>query len=790
MITADIKIAFRNIIRNKVTSIICIIGLGIGMGSLILLQALIIHETTFDKFIPDYRNLYRVNFGQSCFTQYPLGEEMKKDFPEVKDFFRFNSTNGIILRNSRNELVYENNFGLADPSIFKIMGINLIAGLPASSPSEVAISENMAKKYFGTELPLGKVLLMKWINDYFDLIVTGVYKDFPSNSTLHPDFVSDLKLSEKMMASFQSGVFGIKDFKMALNWESNNYYTYVVLDKNTNKQLLLSKTQKYKDSLKDPKAKANIYSLQPVSETHLSSGTLERSDAYARTGNPSELKYYWSISLVILLISITNYVFLTRASTSGRLHEIGTKKVLGASQVKIRSQIIIESTLVTLLSLIPASFLIDPGISFINDTLNRTLNIDVFSKPLMWLVLTIIVISIGTLSGMFIGYNISRKPVLLLLTGKHSQKSHSGKWNYSFLFFHFSLYIILVICVLTVNKQIKYSTKNIKGLSTENIIISGLFSDALKSGFEAISNEIEKVPGVIKVAGAVTLPPSRTGISPFKLTPIESGEPNTFDCLIFGEGMASLLGMEFIDGCDFRSEESATDVIFNESAAKKFNIKVGDKYRENYKVAGIVKDFNAFSFHEAIGPMAIIQFNQRKMNRIAIKTDGKNDQAVLKKLRELYTQIDPNDIFRTRYFADSMSGIYKDEKNQVKIIGAFSILASALAIMGLFGIALISITRKRKEIGLRKVNGASISEILILINSDFVRWVFFSMIFAIPVSYYITTTWLKRFAYKTELSWWIFGIASLSAIFIAILTVSWQSWRAATRNPVEALRYE
>jgi putative ABC transport system permease protein len=188
--------------------------------------------------------------------------------------------------------------------------------------------------------------------------------------------------------------------------------------------------------------------------------------------------------------------------------------------------------------------------------------------------------------------------------------------------------------------------------------------------------------------------------------------------------------------------------------------------------------------------MVIIQFNQRKMNRIAIKTDGKNDQTVLKKLRELYTQIDPNEIFQTRYFDDNMSGIYTEDKNQGKIIGAFSILALALSIMGLFGIALISITRKRKEIGLRKVNGASISEILVLINSGFVRWVFFSMIIAIPVSYYITTSWLKRFAYKTELSWWIFVIAGLSAILIAVLTVSWQSWRAATRNPVESLRYE
>jgi putative ABC transport system permease protein len=188
--------------------------------------------------------------------------------------------------------------------------------------------------------------------------------------------------------------------------------------------------------------------------------------------------------------------------------------------------------------------------------------------------------------------------------------------------------------------------------------------------------------------------------------------------------------------------------------------------------------------------MVIIQQNPEKMGILAIKTNGLNDQIILKKLREIYNLIDPNELFTPRYMDELTGDLYADDRNQGKITAAFSVLAAILAIMGLYGIAMISITRKRKEIVLRKVNGAEVREILILLNSDFVKWILFSMIIAVPVSFYISTTWLKKFVYKTELSWWIFAVAGISAILIAVLTVSWQSWGAATRNPVEVLRHE
>ena len=790
MITSDIKLALRNIKRNKVTSIISILGLGIGLGCLILLQALIIHETTFDKFIPGYKNVYKVNFDQNCLLPYPLGEEMKKDFPEVKNFFRIADFPYFVVKNSKNEMVQEYNLAFADTSIYKILGIKFMTGVPATTPTEVAISQRMATKYFGKTVPLGSILQIMWINDLINLTVTGVYKDFPANSTLYPDFITNMDLFADLYTKLVRNAWGEYggNFQLTLNWDASSFYTYVVLNKNTDIQALTSKMQKYTEHIKEEKYRSLKYSLQPVEDIYLKSSDNKDYFTFFRAGNSNQLKYYWAISFLILLISATNYVFLTRATASGRLKELGTKKALGASRYNLSRQIIIESTFITILSLIPASFLMDPGMKFINSTLNRTLNNEVFLNPLTWLALVSIVIFIGAFSGLLISYNISRTPALTLLTGKNSERSGSGKWNYSFLVIHFALYLILAVCVITVNKQVRYSQNSIKGMDLKNIIINGVSTKTMKAGFELLRSEIEKVPGVIKAAGASNIPPSTNNV-PLTIA-LNTGEKNTFDGLMLGEGMTDVLGMEFVEGTGFGTLKSVTDLIFNESAAKKFNIKVGEKYMGVYNVVGIVRDFNAHSTLRTIEPMVIIQQNPLKYGLIAVKTDGKNDKAVMKRLKELYTQIDPNEVFLPEYLSESVSNLYTTDRNQARLTGAFSILAAVLAIMGLFGIALLTISRKTKEIGLRKVHGASMTEILILINKDFIRWVLVSFVIAIPISFFIVTKWQSKFAYKTEISWWIFVLGGLSAILIALLTVSWQSWRASTRNPVEALHYE
>jgi putative ABC transport system permease protein len=544
---------------------------------------------------------------------------------------------------------------------------------------------------------------------------------------------------------------------------------------------------KYKELFKNERIKDFNYDLQPVTDVYLRSGTKAASQ-FCKAGNPNELKYYEAISLIILLISVTNYILLTKASTSDRLRELGTRKVLGASQGRIRTQIIIESNLVTILSLLPAALVIFSGISFINNTLNKSLSPDIFYSPVMWLCLIMVVLFTGIISGVIIGYNVSRVPSLLLLSGKTSEHSRSGNLKYSFLILHFSIYVILVASVISVSKQIKYSLTNFKGINPEHVMITELNTNELKSSFTAICDEMKKTPGVIMAAGSSFIPPFGNYLPITLATP--EGEKVRFDGLIMGEGMTEMLDIKVIDGSSFDTfKANRREVLFNESSALKYKIKAGDIYL-GFNVKGIVKDFHAHSLHTLIQPMVILQQNPANMGLLAIKTDGKNDEAIIKQLRALYNQISPDEIFEVKYLTDDISGFYGNEINQQKIIGAFSILATVLSVMGLFGIALISILRKTKEIGLRKVNGASIIEIIYLLNAGFLKWIVISFVISIPASMYIISVWQSRFAYKTELSWWIFASAGISAIFVAMLTVSWQSIRAATRNPVEALRYE
>jgi putative ABC transport system permease protein len=788
MISPYIKTAFRSISRNILLSTISITGLGVGLGCVLLLLTLVIHETSFDRFMPDYRNTYLINHGTSAKTPYPLAEAMQTDFPEIREFFRFYQTNGVLLRDPHNKLVRENNFGFSDPSVFRVLGIEFITGRPAVSKSEVAISEKTASKYFRDMNPLGSVLSVKLNDSFIGLEITGVYYDFPSNSTLFPDFIADIELSEEMFKQFQRSLGEFSDdAKTSLNWAHSDYYSYVLVERNTDMESLAMKMEKYKDNIQDERIRDRKYSFQQVSRIYHGSSGIEGS-SFSRRGNSNELKYYGAVSFLILLIAITNYILLTRAGTADRLRELGTRKVLGASRVTIRKQIILESNIVAVISFIPAVMVIFSGIKFVNDTLGKTLTTGILKDPFIWLLFFLVIIFTGTISGFFIGSRISRIPSLILLSGEISRSTRSGKWNYSFLVLHFTIYIILVSGVMMVSRQVKYSLSNFTGIIPGNIIISELNSEELKSGFPMICNEMEKIPGVIKTAGSSFIPPFNAFL-PVSLATAE-GEKVRFDGLIMGEGVTELLGIELIDGEHFGAfQETPREIILNESGATEYNVRAGDQFM-GFMIRGIVKDFNAHSTHSLIQPMVILQQNPSRMGLLAIRTDGKNDKAVISRLGDLYSQISPDEIFEVRYLTDQIRDFYRSEKDQGRIMGIFSLLAAVLAIMGLFGITLISITKRTKEIGIRKVNGATIAEILYLLNIDFIRRVMISVVIAVPVSVYLLSEWLKRFAYNAGLSWWIFVLAALSALIIVLLTVSWQSWRAATRNPVEALRYE
>lgn len=785
MIFTNTKVAIRNLLKHKTVSFINIIGLGIGLGAIFLLTLLIIHEYSFNKSVPENDLVYRVVRGSSCQNPYLLGSKAKSEIPEIESYFRLYQLSSVLLKDKKNEILKEKRFAAADKEIFPLWGVNFVAGQPAESSSQVAISEEMAQKYFGNRYIVGSVISVKFKHKFIDLEVSGVYKKFASNSTIFPNFIADIELSGILMGQTTKmlGVYGNsrKEYK---GWKQNNYFTYLKLNEHSDVNKVAEKLQVYNKNLDE--SHRGDFKLQSILDTYLNSNDISGA-VYSRSGNAEELIYYMGIAFVVLFIAIVNYVFLTRAKIMSRLTELGAKKAIGATSLSIQKQVILESTIISILSILPAVFIVAFGMKFINVSLGKSMGLEVLQNWYSWILLLLIVLITGIVSGVFISLRVSKASTVQLLAG--ISKRSKGVLDNSFLSFHYAIFIILLVAVFAFKKQINYSLNNFKSINPENILVCGLTTPELQAQIEVIENELEQIPGVLKMAGSSFVPPFQYFL-PLRLRSQDNSMNIRFDGLIMGKGMTELLEMELVEGEFFGDfPEGYTNVIFNESAALKYNIKAGEPF-SGFNVCGIVKDFTTHSAHKLIEPMVILQQHPKKMRYLVVKTDGNNDEIIVNKIKNIINKLAPTALVEINYLTDQINNFYDREEKQARLITAFSVLAIVLAVMGLFGIVLNTISKRTKEIGVRKVNGATILEVLFMLNQNFIKWIILSLIIAFPVAYYTMTRWLENFAYKTTLSWWIFALAGILALLIALMTVSWQSWRAATRNPVEALRYE
>jgi putative ABC transport system permease protein len=785
----SLRIILRSILKNKIQSLVSILGLGIGLGCVLLIILLYLHENSFDQFIPEKDQVYRIIHGDNSQTPFPLGETAADEIPSIDNFFRYFQNNEFEIKNSNNEIVKEKQFACADPSVFTMLGIDMIIGRPMESINEVTISEQMARKYFNTNNAVNQTINARFNDEFRKLTVCGVFKDFPSNASISPNFISHTDLILEFLGNRKRllGEYGsaLESFKS--NWNRGVCITYIKINSQTNASQVTNQIQKYSDRFEEQQQKEKAFSLQPVTDVYLRSDNI--SDVFTKRGNANELKYYAAIALFILLIAVFNYIFLTKVKMDIRLKEIGTKRALGAQASTIRKQLLFESNIISFMSLLPASLVIFLGIPFINSTLGRTLDTNVFSIWYVIPLLLFIPLLTGSISGLVVGTRFFKVSPAMLLNKKLIRHPTKQQWKNSFLSLHFLVFILLIVGVVTLKKQINYGLTNFTAINPENVMVCELNTAELSQKFDVINDQISQYSGVIKCAGSSFVPPFNWTL-PIRLKNPETNESIVFDGLIMGKGMTELLDMEMIEGehfGDFNGSEPG--FIFNESAALKYQLKVGEIFN-GFRIRGIVKDFTAHTLRELIKPMVIIQQHPQKMRLFVVKTSGENDEQIMAKISTLFKEISPDKVVEVYTLKEQINQFYTREQNQAKLISAFSFLAIVLAVMGLLGMVMNTASRKTKEIGIRKVNGAKVSEILTMLNMEFIKWVAIAFIIATPLAYYVMYKWLENFAYKTELSWWIFALAGLLALGIALLTVSWQSWRAATRNPVEALRYE
>jgi putative ABC transport system permease protein len=783
----SLKLSIRSIYKNKIQSLISILGLGIGLGSIFILLLLYIHENSFDRSIPDKENLYRVIRGEDCLTTYPLGSTLKEESPLVENFFRIHQVNEFELKNTDNVLLNDEYLACADSSLYRLLGVTILSGKAALSPNEICISSDRAKKYFGKTNPINQILRIKLGEQFHDLSICGVYKDFPAHSSLHPNFIGHIDLTEKALIKFrnQLGHYTKAD-QTYRDWNHFNMHTYIQLNPKADVKQLEQQLQSYKNRTINDKKRELDYRLQAVADIYLHSNDLN-GNFYTRSGNPGELIYFLMISGLILIIAIVNYVFLTKSKIEIRMKDLGVQKAMGAASINIFKQVLVEANLLSLISLIPASAIVVFGIPHLNQILNRTLNADVFELWQSYLALILIVILTGSIAGLLIGYRISRISAVSLTKGKLIKSANKKQWSNSFLIVHFAIFILLVVGVISIKKQLHFAQTGSKNIKPENILVCELNSNELRSQYTMLDNEIRKIPGVLKVAGSSFIPPFNSFL-PVRLA--YGKDIVRFDGLIMGKGMLDLLEIELKEGKgigDFH--KNRREMIFNEAAALQYNIKVDSTFN-GFRVRGIVKDFNAHSFRDKIQPMVILQQDPKKFYLLAVKTSENSFDNVRKELNNFFNKIASDEVVNIYSLQDQINRFYRKEEQQVKVISTFSILAIILSVMGLLGMVLNTLFKRNKEIGIRKTNGAKSIEIIKMINLDYLKWILIAFVIACPVSWYLMNKWLQNFAYKTELSWWIFALAGIIAMGVALLTVSWQSWRAAKRNPVESLRYE
>ena len=803
MIRHYLTIAYRNLWRNKLHSILNIFGLSIGITCFILIMLYVRYEIGFEKFNPNASRVYRIAVNgmlgnteiHQTGTPPPLPAALYQEFPEVEAVTRLMKVSNYQASYEKKVFTEENLF-IADSSFINIFGVHFTRGNPAfalNQPGVMIITERIAKKYFGNDDPLNKSILCKYGKLEFNVRVSAVMKEFPDNSHFHPDFVVS-------MLSFK----GLYDNK---NWFNNGEATYLMLKPHTNYKSLESKFPSFiakyffqGSSYSDWEKKGNYwrYSLQPLTKIHLTS---KLNGEFEANGNEAYVYILSLAALFVLIIGCINYMNLYTAKSMIRAKEIGVRKSFGSSRLSLIRQLLLESVLVTFIAAMLAIIVVDSILPYYRNFTGKPLDFN-FSDPSSIIGLAGFILFVGVLSGSYPAlYLSSFNPTAII-----NQNSGNGEKNLNFrnilVILQFSISICLITGTIMVYKQLKFLRFENLGVNKENVVvvknISGLGNNSNAFIQKLISNpHIQNVSMTSDIFGTnfINWGYGSEGKQTFTL--------NTFYC---DTSYADVLKLNMAKGRFFSSlySSDSSGIVINEAAAKMLDweeplnkIMTLFAISKNLHIIGVVRDFNYESKQTQIRPMGMILLNgiaknseYTNANFILARLNTENTIENIDYIRNSWSQFTSGDPLKYSFLDEEYDNLYRNEVKSQQLFLIFSILSVFIAGLGLFGLASYMAIRRTKEVGLRKVNGATRLGIILLLSENFAKWVIIAFVIACPVCWFLLYRWLKNFAYHTNLSWWIFGLAGILALIIALMTVSWQSWRAATRNPVDALRYE
>ena len=806
MLKNYLKIAWRNISKQKMYSLIQIGGFALGISACLLIALFISDEFSYDRHFLDGDRIFRIaivdkDFGKYVYLQAPFSNALKADFPEVEQAGRLNRTelfgagSNEIRRSDRNINTYEEGFAYADQSLLELLDLPMIYGNSSHAldePFTMVISKRIADKYFPNENPVGKTLI---INSNFSkpYRIGGVF-NFPEKSHFQYNFLLTLKGFE-----FYKGE---QD-----NWGANNYYTYVKLRPGTNvskfetklsdiinnKYLIPAARQAgYKDAEK--LRERFSYELQPLSDIYLNSEGVQDDLKHG------DIRYIWLfgiIALFILIIASINFINLSTAKSANRAKEVGLRKTVGSNKANLIIQFLTESVLYGVLSFVLGIFLAEVLLPYFNMLSGRSL---VIPWAAWWWLVPVFVTSsvvIGALAGFYPSFYLSSFKPINVLKGNLSRGSKRSAMRNGLVIFQFTISIILITGTFIIYGQFSYILNKKLGFDKEQVVLlhgANTMDDHIKS----FKNELLNLPDVKSVSIGDYLPISgtkRDGNS-FWSEEKRSTEPSIGGQFWkVDEDYINTMGMKIVKGRNF-SVDMPTDsraAIINQTLAKELGLAdpIGKRImngNQTFTVIGVVEDFNYESMKQKIGGMCLVLGSSP--NIVSVKVNTSDMSRTIRSITGVWNRFSPNQPIRYNFLDESFAKMYADVQRMGLIFSTFALLAIIIACSGLFALSSFIIVQRTKEIGIRKVLGASISNVVFNLSKDFLILVAVSNVIALPVAYYFMNKWLQDFAYRMNINWWIFALAGGIVLVIALATVSFQAIKAATANPVKSLRYE
>jgi putative ABC transport system permease protein len=787
MLKNYLKIAFRNIRKNKTYSIINISGLTVGVACSLLILLYVADELSYDRFHKNSDNIYRVVTDQDIVQSGLVADLLSEEFPEVEKTTRLYVTkiwgrNGLISFGEKG--FYTDNLIMADQSFFDVFTYKFIKGNQKESLSDITsivITEEAAKKFFGNDDPMGKILTYE---NNFEFRVTGVLAKLPHNSHLKFDFVIPLE-NYRTIRESPNGL---------TNWYNNAFVTYAVLQKNTNPIVLANKLQ---NSVEKRVGKEYFHpSFQRMRDIHL------HSHFESEIESNSDISYIYifsAIALLIMLIACINYMNLCTARSMTRAEEIGMRKVLGANRIQLIKQFLVESSLFSVIAFLFAMIIVEMLLPAFNSMTNKEIILQMWDFTPLLIIIICFVIGIGLLAGSYPAFILSAFNPAKIIKGSY-HRSTLGKRVRNFLFVtQFVISISLISCTIIISMQMDFIRNKNLGFSKEQIIvIPSNRSKEVISKIPLLKEEILRTASVLNASSSSHTPGSDLFKREIRMMGM-SEKP--VQLLYTDHDFLSTYKIKIAEGRGF-SKELITDekeaAILNETAVEDLGIAsnkeaIGKMVTINnetyFKVIGVVKDFHFMSLHEKIPPV-LMQIDPRRFYNLSVRISTQNIAASVAYFKEKWHSLFPSRPFEY-YFVDSnFDKQYNSEKRMNELFIWFSTLAIIIACFGLLSLASFTILQRTKEIGIRKVLGASVPEVVFLLSKEYIKWIFLSNIIAWPIAYYFVNKWLQDFAYRIEISWWMFVLSGGIALVIALATVSFQAVKAATANPVESLRYE